>query len=350
MTIRKAKAKYTPQKLAEFQGNPLIEAIPPRLSQLDASLQLMREPDFSEEQRNWEPFERELCAKRLQRCVVPTIHYYQFYTLFHSMLVNGYLAKNPRSPETIEWLYDKNHSHRLNDKTTADTVMVTGISGLGKSTMIEHTLTLFPQVIEHTNHNGESFRGTQILFIKFSIPPDGERKGLFLSFFRAVDSIMKSGLEKQYGGRGVSVDAQRAGMDQICKTHWIGAIIIDELQNLNVASSGGKTKILQLFDEISNLTKVPIIKIGTNDSLELFRGKFTSSRRADSAGNIEIKRHTADDFDWNSMYEAAWNCQWTKKMTPSTPKIFDLIYQLTQGIPFCLFRLLELVKYRLLLL
>lgn len=344
MPITTAIAKYINQRLEEFKGNPLIEAIPARMSEEELLKTLFQAPEFNEEQRSWDSFERELCAKRLQRCLVPTNRYYQFYKMFYAMLSTGYIAKNPLSPKTVEWLYDRTKSVHISEKTTADTLMICGLSGLGKSTMVERTLSLFPQVILHTNYYGRPFQAKQILYLKFSIPPDGTRKGLFLRFFLAVDSLIGSDYAKQYGGKTMTVESQREGMDQICKTYWIGVIIIDELQNLNVATFDGKTQILQLFDEIANLTQVPIIKIGTTDSLRLFAGKFTSARRASSVGNIELERYKSDELDWQIMCEISWRCQWTKTETKLSDDIRVILYSLTQGIPFCLFRLLELAN------
>lgn len=344
MNVRVADAVYTESRLKELQGNPLSEAIPPRLNEEAFLERIIRLPEFSDAERNWDDFEREMCVKRLERCLIPTSIYFHFYKQLYLSLYSGYISKNPLLPKTIEWLYDRDNTACLDDKTTADTMLLHGLSGLGKSTMLEHTLYLIPQVIQHTSYKRKTFRETQILYVKFSIPPDGERKGLLLSFFRAIDSIVGTKYFTQYCGINVSIDSMRAGVDIVCKKYWIGLIIIDELQNLNIASSAVKTKILQLFDEISNLTKVPIIKIGTNDSLLLFSGKFTSSRRADSAGSIEMKRYERNDTDWGNMCDVAWVRQWIKKPTPMTEEIRDLIYQLTQGIPSCLFRLFTLAN------
>ena len=62
--------------------------------------------------------------------------------------------------------------------------------------------------------------------------------------------------------------------------HGLGCLIIDEVQHLSVAKSGGATKMLNFFTELSNTMGIPVILLGTPQSLDVLGSEFRCARRA----------------------------------------------------------------------
>ena len=50
--------------------------------------------------------------------------------------------------------------------STADSLSIIGISGIGKTTAIERLSLMYPQVIKHETYEGQSFNRTQIVWLK----------------------------------------------------------------------------------------------------------------------------------------------------------------------------------------
>ncbi|WP_421910456.1 AAA family ATPase [Marinobacter sp.] len=339
-----AKAKYFPQRLPENQGNPLIEAIPPRLSPEQLIDAVARLPDFKSAQRDWTDYERELLIKRLERCVIPLSVYQDIYATIYTTLIAGYQDRNPMGSTTQHWLYGVTQNVQINSKTTADSLLITGLSGAGKSTLINSILSCFPQIIEHEKYDGECFLQKQVVYLKIDIPPDASRKALCLSFFSAIDDALKADYYHQFSNTRKSIDQLETTIHQICASHCVGMLIIDEFQNLNVAKAGGEEVILQFFDSITNNAKVPIIKVGTPAALRLFSAKFRSGRRAGSAGFYELSQLKRDEQDWKTLVRAVWKYQWVKNPRKLDGQLENTLYELSQGIPFCLFKLMQLAN------
>src|SRR5699024_3054395 len=58
-------------------------------------------------------------------------------------------------------------------RSTADSLSIIGISGIGKTTAIERLLLMYPQVIKHEAYEGQPFNHTQIVWLKIDCPYDG---------------------------------------------------------------------------------------------------------------------------------------------------------------------------------
>lgn len=336
-----ARAQYTPSALEELRGNPYAEALPRRLAPDEFVQALAVLPDFAEEQREWPAAERQMAARRLQSSVIPSRSFRRFYEDLHGMLVMGYASRNPREPRVVEWMYDVAQKRSPVERTTAETQLLTGLSGIGKTTMLKAILDCFPQVIVHESYEGKPFRQQQLVFIHVEIPPDASRKGLCLSIFDAVDEALDTDYSAQYRKPRTSVDEMQDGIRTICATHGVGVIAIDEFQNLNVAKAGGDQVLLQFFDTLSNRARVPIVKCGTPPALRVFGRVFRSARRAGTGGDLEMVRHSPDDPDWQHLVRIAWRYQWVKHPVELTDELAAHIHDLTQGLPSMLFRLLQ---------
>ena len=64
-------ATYTPSPVSEYGGNPLIEALPPILSEQDAAFLIGHFPDGSEQERSLPKEVRLHCIDRLRTVVQP---------------------------------------------------------------------------------------------------------------------------------------------------------------------------------------------------------------------------------------------------------------------------------------
>ena len=79
---------------------------------------------------------------------------------------------------------------------------------------------------------------------------------------------------------------KRAGVDElivivakIAAKHHLGLFVVDEIQNLLVASGVGPAKMLNFFVTFVNVVKVPLFVLGTLKAQRFLRKLFREARR-----------------------------------------------------------------------
>jgi len=119
-------------------------------------------------------------------------------------------------------------------------------------------------------------------------------------------------------------------------------LLIDELQNLHLAKTGGKDSMLSFFLHLVNNIGIPVVFIGTNSMISLFSDVMRVARRSCGGGIVEFKRFEKDDEEWQLLVENLWSYQWCKQTAELTPEIFDTLYEHTQGVTDFLVKILVL--------
>ena len=173
------KADYKTQPLPEYMKNPFIETLPPIFNEDDILNHFMVTPYFSEKDKNSESNIRYHILKRIKNFVQPLPIHFEVERRLSTLIRRGYLARNPLDKtffERIRVLHqiredeDKSNKYlkeRLKHlRSTADSLSIIGISGIGKTTAIERLLLMYPQVIRHTTYDNQPFNRTQIVWLK----------------------------------------------------------------------------------------------------------------------------------------------------------------------------------------
>src|SRR3546814_5454598 len=79
-------AKYYESPVLEFQGNPLIEALPPILAETDAASLISNFPEVVDEERQHDKSVRLHCIDRLRSVVQPLPIHLELESAFSSLL------------------------------------------------------------------------------------------------------------------------------------------------------------------------------------------------------------------------------------------------------------------------
>lgn len=335
------QAIYTNQGLAEYNTNPLIQALPPIWSQEDFVEQAAIYPNFDPDERNLDAKYRFHCVERLLRYFEPLNRHIELEQVICVMIRQGYLARNPLEPEYAlrsrqihqaitqgGALYLENF---VNVKTSACGFTLIGLSGGGKSTAIERILSIYPQVIVHSDYQGNSLSLYQVVWLKLDCPHAGSLKGLCIDFFLAIDKLLGTNSFSKFGNQRNSEDMMLAQMAQLASTHCLGVLVIDEIQNLTTAKSGTSERMLNFFVKLANTIGVPIIRIGTNKALPILQGNFRQARRGVGQGGMVWSRLNQDE-EWMFFIEGMFEYQWTKKSLNFTAELSNLLYEESQGI------------------
>jgi hypothetical protein len=225
-------------------------------------------------------------------------------------------------------------------QTKARGFSIAGVGGMGKSTTVENILLQYPQVITHTKYHGTDFIFNHLVWLKLDCPQDGSARSLCVNFFRAVDEILGTNYETHYVRERSSVSTLLPQMARVAALHCIGLLVIDEIQNLSEAASGGASQLINFFVQLENTIGVPFILIGTDEVKRLFCGKFHHARRLSEQGDIiwnpmgEKIRKTNEEIEeeqkanpdklvepykpnpvWEEFVRALWDYQYVQKPT-----------------------------------
>src|SRR5439155_11817618 len=114
----------------------------------------------------------------------------------------------------------------------------------------------------------------QLAWLKLECPFDGSVRGLCLNFFDAVDSLLQTEYLVAYTRGRQTVDELLPAMARVAALHYLGALIVDEVQHLSHTKSGGPAKMLSFFVQLANSIGVPIILVGTYTAMSVLRTEF----------------------------------------------------------------------------
>ena len=114
----------------------------------------------------------------------------------------------------------------------------------------------------------------QIVWLKLDCPFDGSIKGLCFNFFQAVDDILGTDYSRIYTGNRRTVDELIPLIARVASLHCIGVLVIDEIQHLSQAKSGGSSKMLNFFVQLVNTIGVPVVLVGTYKAMPILSGEF----------------------------------------------------------------------------
>ncbi|MGI2920643.1 ATP-binding protein [Vibrio diabolicus] len=330
-------AVYTTSKNTDFIGNPFIECLPSRMNINDFWDSLVRPAVVPADFDKLDVETLEHKAANIMISVMPTSLYFDVYCDFLNVLKEGYKERNPLDPDTIKWQNQIATSTFKGGRTTAPSIKLTGYSGVGKTTAFESILTTIPPVVVHPTTGPCGKKLHQIVYIKINIPGEADAKIICLLIAREIDKVLGTNYEQQYQKLTRNKCIQK--IITLCTTLLIGVIIFDEIHNICFSSPNEQKLIFTLFDGLTQDAHVPTVKIGTTKANRLAEKEFTNARRLGIPHDWHNFRAT--DKNWEMLLQYAWSYQLTPEFCELTPPLKKMVYQLTQGIPHCLFYLIE---------
>lgn len=350
-------AEYKEQVIIDYRHNPFIEALPNILSPQEAKGKLRFWPYYSPDERNQEPHLKLHYVERVKDLVEPLSDFIDLEQRFSRMIRHGYTSKsrNPMTPHYIKILNTgaeaiKKHdlsyfSKYTHDRTTASGFAIIGMSGMGKSTCVNSILLQYPQLIKHSSYKGTKINLNQVVWLKIDCPYDGGIKGLCLKFFDSLDKLLSNGgiYLSKFGK--LTTEAMIPRIAQLSLLHGLGVLVIDEIQNISLAKSGGSQKMLNFFVELVNCIGIPVILIGTGNALAPLTTGFSNARRSTGEGDKTWYPMSNDD-EWENFVQTLWTYQWTQIDSPLTKKIIDVLYEESCGIIDIAIKLFILAQWR----
>ena len=336
-------ANYKEPILPIHRGNPLVEALPFIPDDGEELYNVLRSPImYKQEQRLLPHGERYEYTNMLSQIFQPWGIHFEIVRRINMAIKGGYTSRNPLSAGYYQDLTKIASSVAgksgpiktlIFSNAQAPGFSIIGTSGTGKTTAIKRILSVFfPQKILHEEYHGEPFPHLQLVWMYLSCPTDGGIKGLCTEFFLEFDRLTGSNTLQKYGDTRNSVNRMIAQMSLLVRRHSLGALVIDEIQRLNMAKSGGKERMLDYLAMMMDQLGIPIIVIGTESAMDVLKSSFVTARRlTGSQGNVVMRNLAYGDGDWDILMSGIWPYQWTKEKTPLDESLKRAFHQVTNG-------------------
>lgn len=322
-------AVYKPQLVKQYQGNKLIEALPELMDHKQIAKALERKPAFSDDEKDLPLHIREAAMSRIFGYFQPLKIHIQYASKIGRMIRDGYIGRriSPiRELMTEEEMQE--YIANTDEQDVFDCVFssgVIGMSGMGKTSTTERILRLYPQLIVHQR----PYNTYQVVWIKLDCPSKGSLKNLCLNFFKAMDKVLDSEYERMYQNK--SIDYMLSMMADVAERHYLGLIVIDEIQHLVGAKGTGERDMLNFLVTMNNVVKVPVLLIGTPSARKLMSLDFRQARRMDGIGGIYWER-IPNDKVWEFFVKGFWRLNWLQEEHVLTQELIDTFYEESQGI------------------
>ncbi|GFO67466.1 hypothetical protein GMLC_10450 [Geomonas limicola] len=333
--------------ITDFQGNPLVEALsPPAASVVEAIHSLGRIPEFDESERDLPSYYRALLPARLLNFMFPTDQHTQLQRRIYGQVLSGYRWRNPATVHGQQLLHGERPSQDEVDivsprhqtqlaQVPATISFLTGLSGMGKSTLIRAIMrSMGSPVIRHSCYNGTPFNETQILYMMRNVPDQCSAKAVCKSFGDRTDELLGMRLyARLFEDKSMTRTHYVSALRKIVANHHVGALVIDEFQNISLALSGGKNEFLALILNLREELGIPIVLVGTYRAAAVLKEEASIARRLVEGGFHELKRPGGpEDKDWQSLCEIIWWHQWVRKPQELTSDVIEVLYKCSQGI------------------
>ncbi|RQM50959.1 transposase [Paraburkholderia bannensis] len=348
------EARYTEQRIPQFRDNALIAALPPIPSDEQLAEELFELPEFSVEQRDWSASERLCMVAELAHLLRPLQRHLSLARAFDTLMRTGYSRRGIRSKEHIETyqrLYEAKQEGRAfptQSKRKANPQLssaLIGLPGTGKTTTVRRIFLRYPEAILHSDGV------MQIPYLHIECPHDGiSVKGLALSILRKLDLLVPDANYFQLYKPSLAADVLLNHCARALHNHYVGVLVIDEIQNLRNAGKTNGALMASLVTSANELS-VPVVFAGTMKALKALGVDASVARRSSGAGfptwdALSRSGDLNEPGEWEDLISTLWPFQWLQKPVELDDVMSNFMYECCQGIPDFAVKLFMCAQWR----
>lgn len=333
------EAVYHANKNPAYAGNPLIEALPPILSDSEWVQRLNVLPVVSDEVRSLRPEERLVALVDLERFNFPLPEGIDLARRIESALYRGYSTKNPCLATSNHFLHylspDETPVQPLSGRFEPRPVGMTlvGPSGSGKTRLYESILSKFPQVIEHKVYNGKPLPIKQVVWLKVDCPEDQSLVTFAGHFLSALDDALNEKFFDEAIKSRINKGLMLERVIRKARLFRVGLIVLEEFSNLRLpkkATFENIPPLLKLILNLMNGSGVPVLYTGNEEMFETLQFTLKTARRSENGGVIEMgPMHKAT---WAAISKRLWKLQITNTNTSWSEESANKLYEASRGL------------------
>lgn len=254
--------------LDRAKRNPLIAALPKKLSTEEMATALRETPITPEYVQEISLHDRPALLTCYRTTFVPTVQGLSIALSLQQMLYDGYAQRDPMEVSARKFIYEGGQLKglKLSDMnwwpSFASGMVIDGITGMGKSQLVDQFLKLIPQKIEHGANEECGWRSLkQLCWLKIHMASDGSRGGFLEGAFREMDKQLGTNYCQQYSSRSWTVEKLLVVFLHLLAVHRCGLLVIEEAQEKTLSQSPFVRDFVTFFLRLLNWG-VPTVLIG----------------------------------------------------------------------------------------
>lgn len=344
------KPTYRSTGVPHYDGNKLIEALPPIMTAEEFATLGTRVPPPSSTERATKPHIRTHCLDAIRGLVHPLPEYMIAEEHISRLIRMGYVNRRPgpaffKKRAVIDQMPSQQELRQTAAGVLSLGMLVYGISGIGKTTMVDQILRGYPDAIDHTDILGPGTRWTQVVFLKVPVPPNGSIVGLCIDILKQLAWVLGDDSVVPVR-RNVSVDEAVNLVGKAVNDYCIGLIVIDELQNLIKAPNPNRQMVLAFLTTLTETLGVPLVGVGTYAVQFLIDDAFRTARKMTSVGHVHVQRPmSGDETKWIETVDFLWDYCWVPNQPPLSKSIYRKLFDRSQGVTDVLVKLFIAWQY-----
>ena len=330
-------AHYREVELPEYRGHPLISALPPIAPDDVVYPHFSTEWSSSEQERAAPAHIRKKMLKRIKQFLYSLPEYIDIFRSIEDAIITGYLPKNPSTPTGQHFLhYIERDATSTQPVTgifcpTGTALSLFGESGAGKTRGVERSLDWYPQVISHDSFLGRPLNLRQVVWLRVDCPPSASIWGFVTEIIDQLDKALGTNELERGVAKPRNIHEAGVFIQRKLRSLWVGILVLDELQNLEVGASDLRKQFLNLLLHIINSAGVPILFCGNQESKALLQTTLRNARRAEDGGSTELG--AIDPVIWPDFVKKLWQIQYTSVHTPLDDDLSARLFLLSKGLP-----------------
>lgn len=345
--MNKLTIHYIPHPNPELRGNPLVEALGYPLSPNEFIKLCTKKPiidfDLSSIPAEHHHYYLRSAIDNLAIGYVVQDEAPRLYDTLFRMIERGYIYRNPLTFGDFKKLttasdIEVNPTQELSLQQTAaqSSFLLAGLSGRGKTGMIESILSTIPQIIKHTHYHGQDFYYEQVVWLKVDVPTAKGQRALLWRILESLDMVTG---EHYYESHIKSnVTTLMVAVRKALIIHGVGIIVLDEAQNLSrpaktEAVGNNENATLRFIEELFNRVGVPLMLVGTLSTLNLFSQEMTSARRIGKNGSLILEQCDVDSSFWRRFIKQQTPTELLHNQQTDLDTLTRHIHHLSAGIP-----------------
>lgn len=319
--------------------NPLLEAIGHYVPYDHWPEILERDPlkgiDFGSLDEERKDFYIELVQKRF----AATATSLEVAASLQTMMRTSYRLRNPTLPEQRRRLAAMvaGRGKRITELELGEPIvygkLIMGVTGLGKSVMVERALSLVPRVCVHERCEAAGWiRHVQIPVVVVEMP--ASRGGLLYAILEAIDRAAGTNYRRDYANSRVwTVDKLFIEVALLLALHSVGLLIVEEIQVRNFALSPHREELLLFFLRLLN-QGIPVVLIGNPLGFSQIDDFSQDARRLTRSDPVELMPAPSLELeDWDQGIARAIWAYGSTEGSPTYEDVRDDLWRHSGGFP-----------------
>lgn len=319
--------------------NPLKLPLGDYVNLADWSEKLLVDPLVDVDCRNLTEMQRDMLLGQIRQRYEPTSGAIEIVSTMQTMIWRRCIFSNPLLPQnrsrTMQVLAQRGKlvTNAPWLPAFADALMVTGCTGLGKSTTVMRYLARLQKYYEHPRRDdAEWTRHVQITFLVVPMPV--HRGGLLYAILAAIDATIGTAYRVQYADhRRWPIEKLAIEVGIILAQHSVGILVIEEIQARNFGMSPYREEMLLFILRLLNFG-IPVVLVG-NPLGFLGMDEFSQDlNRLTENEPIHLMPPDLSDLDWSDgLGPGMWSHNVMPTSTPWSADVSAELYLCSTGFP-----------------